>query len=288
MDDYAILIALQHHGPSELLIMNDLLAAGSHAFAPLYKEVRNLLTQALAQGEWKPGEVLPSESKLAQRFRVSIGTIRHAIDELVAEQILLRHQGRGTFVATHSRRRMLYRFFRLVGEDGVKGSPEVEMVSFDRDRASEEEARRLNLLPGERVFRIVNMQRLDGRPVAVDHMVLSNARFPDLTEKILREREDTNYSLYQTRYGINVVRAHERLRAAVCDRDTAKLLGLKLGAPVLEINRTAMSYHNTPVELRRSLVNTAAHEYWNDIGKPDSQTPGIEVPAGVTRTGLPS
>jgi GntR family transcriptional regulator len=85
-----------------------------------------------------------------------------------------------------------------------------------------------------------------------------------------------------------VVRAHERLRATVCDRDTAKLLGLKLGAPMLEINRTAMSYHNTPVELRRSLVNTAAHEYWNDLGKPESQpqsqSPGPLVPAGPNRT----
>jgi len=81
--------ALQHRSASEVPIMNDLFATGTHAFAPLYKEVRNLLTQGLAQGEWQPGEALPSESKLAQRFHVSIGTIRHAIDELVAEQILV-------------------------------------------------------------------------------------------------------------------------------------------------------------------------------------------------------
>jgi GntR family transcriptional regulator len=112
-------IALQHCSSSEVLIMNDLFATGTQAFAPLYKEVRNLLTQGLAQGEWKPGEALPSESKLAQRFHVSIGTIRHAIDELVAEQILVRHQGRGPFVATHTPKRMLIAF-HIVGEDGVK------------------------------------------------------------------------------------------------------------------------------------------------------------------------
>lgn len=261
--------ALLHCGSSEVLIMNDLLATGTHAFAPLYKEVRDLLTQGLARGEWKPGEALPSESKLAQRFHVSIGTIRHAIDELVAEQILVRHQGRGTFVATHTPKRMLYRFFHIVGENGVKESPVSEMVSFARDRADEEEAKRLNLLPGERVIRIVNLQRLGATPVAVDHMVLSHGRFPDLSEKILRERDDTNYSLYQTRYRINIVRAHERLRATLCDRGTAKLLKIDAGAPLLEINRTAMTYHNTPVELRRSLVNTAAHEYWNDLGRND-------------------
>lgn len=249
--------------------MTETLATGTPAFAPLYKEVENLLTQGLAQGAWKPGEALPSESKLAQRFHVSIGTIRRGIDELVAAQILVRHQGRGTYVATHTPRRMLYRFFRIVGENGTKETPDSQLISFSRHRAGEQEAKRLNVLPGEKVIRVVNLQRLGGRPVGVDHLVLSDARFPGLTEAILRERDDTLYALYQQRYGINVVRAHERLRAIACDDQTASLLGLEPGAPLLEINRTAMSYHNAPVELRRSLVNTAAHEYWSDLGRPD-------------------
>lgn len=253
--------------------MNDVFPAGVHTFAPLYQEVRTLITQGLAQAEWKPGEALPSENRLAQRFHVSIGTVRRAIDELVAEQILVRQQGRGTYVAMHTRKHMLYRFFHVVREDGVKESPELRTIGLSRDRASEPEAKRLNLLPGERVIRVVNLQYLDSEPVGVDHIVLAHDRFPDLTEKIMRERDGTTYSLYQTRYGINVVRAHERLRATLCDKSTAKLLGIEPGAPVLEINRTAMTYHNTPVELRRSLVNTARHEYWNDLGRNDARAP---------------
>jgi len=253
--------------------MNDRFSTGVHTFAPLYQEVRTLLTQGLAQGEWKPGEALPSESRLAQRFHVSIGTIRRAIDELVAEQILVRQQGRGTFVAVHTPKQVLLRFFHLVTKDGVKESPEIRTVSFSRDRASEAEAKRLNLLPGERVVRVVNLQLLAAAPVAVDHIVLAQDRFPDLTEKIMRERDNTTYSLYQTRYGINVVRAHERLRATLCDRNTAKLLKIDTGTPLLEINRTAVTYHNTPVELRRSLVNTAQHEYWSELGKNDARAP---------------
>ena len=251
--------------------MNDRFTTGVQTFAPLYQEVRTLLTQGLAQGEWKPGEALPSESRLAQRFHGSIGTIRRAIDELVAEQILVRQQGRGTFVAVHTPKQMLFRFFHLVTKDGVKESPETRTVAFSRDRASEPEARRLNLLSGERIIRVVNLELLASSPVAVDHIVLAQDRFPDLTEKIMRERDNTTYSLYQTRYGINVVRAHERLRATLCDRNTAKLLKIEPGAPVLEINRTAMTYHNTPVELRRTLVNTADYEYWNDLGKNDAR-----------------
>lgn len=253
--------------------MNDVFPNGAHTFAPLYQEVRALLTQGLAQGEWKPGEALPSETKLAQRFHVSIGTIRRAIDDLVAEHILVRQQGRGTFVAMHTPKRMLFRFFHMVGEDGVKEPPEIKTIGFSRDRAGEAEAKGLNLLPGERVIRILNLLHLRSEPVGVDHIVLAHDRFPDLTEKLIRERDNTTYSLYQTRYGINVVRAHERLRATLCDKATARLLRIDPGAPVLEINRTAVTYHNTPVELRRSLVNTAAHSYWSDLGRSDLHTP---------------
>ncbi len=249
--------------------MNDLFPIGVQSFAPLYQEVRRLLTHSLAEGEWQPGQALPSESKLAQRYHVSIGTIRRAIDELVVEQILVRQQGRGTFVGTHTPKRKLYHFFHIVREDGVKELPEPETIDFSRDRADEDTARRLNLLPGERIIRMVNLQRLGARTVSVDQIVLAHDRFRDLSEKIVCERDGTLYSLYQTRYGINIVRAQERLRATLCDRDAAKLLGVPPGAPVLEINRTAMTYHNTPVELRRSLVNTKAHEYWNELGKLD-------------------
>jgi GntR family transcriptional regulator len=247
--------------------MNDALHSGIETYSPLYVEVKRLLTQALIEAEWQAGAVLPSETRLAQRYHVSIGTIRRAVDELVAEQILVRRQGRGTFVATHSPGRLLFHFFHIVRDDGVKELPEIETLSFERERAEANVARRLNLLPGERVLRIGLRLHLSGKPIVVDEVVLSQARFPDLTERVFRERDATIYSLYQTRYGINVVRAAERLRAVLAERATAKLLGIAAGVPLLEINRTAMSYHNTPVELRRSLVNTAHHEYRSNLGK---------------------
>jgi GntR family transcriptional regulator len=247
--------------------MNSALRTGVETFAPLYIEVKRLITQGLIEAEWEPGAALPSETRLAQRYHVSIGTIRRAVDELVAEQILVRQQGRGTFVATHDPKRLLFHFFHIVRSDGVKQLPETETLAFERDRADTSIARRLNLLPGERVIRIRNLLRLAGEPILLDEIVLSQARFPDLTEKIFRERDATVYALYQTRYGINIVRAAERLRATIAERASAKLLRVPPGAPLLEINRTAMTYHNTPVELRKSLVNTAEHDYWSDFGK---------------------
>lgn len=237
------------------------------AAAPLYREVKAALVASLAAGEWPPGEALPSETRLAERFGVSIGTLRKAVDELVAERVLVRQQGRGTFVATHGPRRLLFHFFHIVRDDGEKELPEPELLAFERGRAEPGEAARLAIAAGDRVFRIRNLLKLGGEPVVLDAIVLPQALFPDLTEKIFRERDETIYGLYQTRYGINVVRAVERLKACLADRPTARVLGVAAGAPLLRIDRLALTYHDRPVELRTSLVDTSGHQYLSDLGK---------------------
>lgn len=235
--------------------------------APLYKEAKRVLTQSLAQGEWRPGEALPSEPKLAQRYGVSIGTLRKAIDELVAEGVVVRRQGSGTYVAQHGATRLMFHFFHVVPREGDKQYPQTRTLAFRRGRAEAAEAARLGIPAGEPVLRVRNLLSLAGKPVILDDLVLPQRLFPDLSEKILTARDNTIYHLYQTRYGINVLRTSERIRATLADADAARLLGVRKGAPLLEIDRIAYTYHSAPVELRRSLVDTAEHEYFSDIGK---------------------
>src|SRR4051812_44202560 len=206
--------------------MGDTLAAGSLTFNPLYKEVKIRLTRGLARVEWKPGEAIPSESRLAERFNVSIGTIRKAIDELVAERILLRQQGRGTFVATHTEDRTLFYFFHIVGKDGSRELPVLELLSFRRAKATATEEDKLRLERGAAVFRIQNLLHLGGKPVIFDEITVSAALFADLSEDVFRTREGTIYGLYQARYGISVLRISERLAAAKPPARAATLLGI--------------------------------------------------------------
>ena len=241
--------------------------AAAGGFQPLYREVKRLLTQSLIEGEWPAGTALPSETRLAQRYSVSIGTLRKAIDELVAERIVTRHQGRGTFVATHNASRLMFHFFHIVGRDGGKAYPTTRTLSFRKGKAGAEEARRLSIGAGDPVLRVRNLLSLGAAPVILDDIVVPHALFPDLSEKIFTARDNTIYHLYQVRYGINVVRSSERLSATLADPQAAKLLQVKKGAPLLAINRTALSYRDTPVELRMSLVNTASHEYASDLGR---------------------
>jgi GntR family transcriptional regulator len=237
------------------------------AFAPLYRDVKRALTQSVAGGEWAPGAALPSEPRLAERFGVSIGTLRKAIDELVAEGVVVRRQGRGTFVATHGASRLMFHFFHVVPRDGEKQYPKTKTLAFRRGRAEDDEAAKLGIAAGEPVMRIRNLLSLEGRAVIVDDLVLPQRLFPDLSERIFAARENTIYHLYQTRYGINVLSTRERLRATLADADAARLLGVRKGAPLLEIRRVALTYDRAPVELRRSLVNTERHEYFSDLGR---------------------
>ncbi len=247
------------------------LAGGNLTVNPLYKEVKNRITRSLIAGEWKPGDAIPSESRLAAHFKVSVGTIRKAIDELVAEKIVVRQQGRGTFVTTHTEDRQFYYFFHMVSKVGGKEPPTHELLSLQTSKADREAALQFGLKRGDRVHRIQNVLKLAGKPVIFDELRIPVTRFPDLSADTFSAREGTIYGLYQSRYGLNVVRISERLSAALPDARIARVLGVSLDAPVLVIKRVAYTYHDQPVELRTSWVNTRNHEYLSDLWKAESR-----------------
>jgi len=234
---------------------------------PLYEEIRARLADGISAGRWGPGEAIPAERELADAFGVAIGTIRKAVDSLVADRALVRRQGKGTFVTEHDDSRQLFHFFHIVSRDGRKVRPEVAMAAFRRGRASASEASALGIAPADKVIRIRNVLSLDACPVMVDDITLAAALFPGLTEKIFVARGNTIYQLYQSRYGINVLRTDERLRAIVAPRDVATHLELDPGAPLLEIRRVALTFGDRPVELRVSRVDTTRHDYHNTLGK---------------------
>ena len=246
------------------------LVAGAALDTPLYKEVKRLLTETISAGEWKPGNAIPAEWKLAERFNVAVGTVRKAVDELVNVNILIRQQGRGTFVAAHNRARLMFHFFHIVRNDGSKLTPEVVMLSFGSGVADDEEAAHLGINARAKVFRIRNVLRLATDPIIFDTIVIPQALFPKLTAAKFSNRPNTIYHLYQSAYGITVVRSAERLRARPADVESAGVLGIKMRTPLLEIRRVAMTFNDAPVEFRRSLVNTEQYEYFSDLAKTGS------------------
>ncbi|ABR90009.1 transcriptional regulator, GntR family [Janthinobacterium sp. Marseille] len=240
-------------------------SANSPVGVTLYKEVKRQMLASLASSEWTSGDAIPSEKQLCQRFGVSIGTLRKAIDELVAENILIRHQGRGTFVAVHNRGPHLFRFFNVVRHDGQKSYPQLTLNSFVKTSADELAAEKLGIAVGSKVFQFVNVRSLNDEAVLVDEITLPEELFPGMTEAQLRERPSTLYNLYQVSYGINVIRIEERVRASLASAAHAKLLNIATGAPLLKIYRVAFSYNNQPIEFRTSYVNTERYEYFPSV-----------------------
>ena len=227
----------------------------------LYRQVKRQLIADIQSGAAAPGAALPNETELARRFEVSIGTVRRAVDELVAEHVLVRQQGRGTFVGKMDRERFMFQFFKIAGRDGVSEFPQVRLHTFARSRATHEEAQALGLHGSQSVFCIDNVLLLKGRPVIHDHIVIAATMFPGLTADVFTERTATIYGLYQSAFGITIVEADERVRAELLSLESARLLDLPVGMPVLRIERVAYTFDRKPAEFRISVVDTREFDY---------------------------
>lgn len=238
------------------------------AFSPLYQQIKNLILQSLQAGEWKPGEAIPSEMDLATRFRVSQGTVRKAIDELAAENLLLRRQGKGTFVATHTERQVQYRFLRLqpdVGDIQSEGPATREIIACKRLRASAPVARLLGLPTADPVFQVRRVLSFNQVPTICEDLWLPAASFKGLSLEQLAEHSGPMYGLFETAFGVRLVRAEEKIKAVNPDAQAAQLLGVSEATPLLSVERIAYTYNNQPMELRRGLYLTDTHHYRNEL-----------------------
>jgi len=232
--------------------------------SPIYLEVRRRISEAIRSGEWRPGEAIPPEKKLCERFGVSMGTLRKAVDELTASGVLIRQQGRGTFVARHSQDRYLFSFFHLVGHDGHKEYPQVRFLGLRTTIADQFASEALAVKAGAKLLHLSNELSLRGKVSSLDEIFLPAGLFPGLTEQRLRERQTTLYQMYQEEFDITVIRASERVRGFAATGSQARLLKTDVGAPLLKIVRVVYSFQDRPVELRLSYVNTLKCEYRPD------------------------
>ena len=237
----------------------------SPSFQPLYDQIKVLLTRSLIAGEWKPGEAIPSEMELAVRYQVSQGTVRKAIDALAAENIVIRRQGKGTYVATHTEPKHQYRFLRITPDKGEKIHPKTTFIDVKRVKANTEIAGALELRAGAPVTAIRRLLVFAGKPVILDEVVVPSALAPNLTIEKIQESLGSIYSFFETTYGMRMIRAEERLRAVAADAFSARHLLVKPATPLLCVDRVAFTYGNKPVEWRRGLCLTDGYSYYNEL-----------------------
>jgi GntR family transcriptional regulator len=247
---------------------NEAAAPGAPAFSPLYQQIKTLILRSLQAGEWKPGDMIPSEFDLAARYRVSQGTVRKAIDELATDNLLVRRQGKGTFVATHTEAHIQYRFLRLLPDAGsleAQGPAERRIIECRRLRAPAEVARQLELRSGDALLQVKRVLAFAGTPAILEDIWLPGGPFKGLTQETLAQDQRPMYALFETEFGVRMVRAVEKIKAVSADTDAAGLLGVEVGHPLLSVERLAYTYNDVPMELRRGLYRTEVRHYHNEL-----------------------
>lgn len=240
-------------------------AGASPTFSPLYQQIKALITQRLESGEWKPGELIPSEVELGNRFKVSQGTVRKAIDELAAENLVVRRQGKGTFVATHHETHAQFRFLRLMPDVEGPQRADNKIIEVKRMRAPAEVARQLDIKSGDSVIFIKRVKSFNGIPTILEDIWLPGLMFKGLTAERLIEYKGPLYGLFETEFGTRMIRAEEQIRAVSADQESAELLGVALHAPLLSVDRASFTYGDKPVEMRRGLYLTSSYHYQSEL-----------------------
>jgi GntR family transcriptional regulator len=238
------------------------------SFSPLYQQIKSLILQSLLSGEWRPGDAIPSEIELAARYRVSQGTVRKAIDELAAENLVQRKQGKGTFVTTHVEQHAQYRFLKLIPDNGdanSEGPAERHIVECKRSRASADVARALALRAGDAVLQARRVLSFAKQPTILEDIWLPGGPFKGLTAERLSQYHGPMYALFEAEFGVHMVRAEEKIRAVLADDQNASLLKVPVNSPLLSVERVAYTYNDAPMELRRGLYSTATHHYRNEL-----------------------
>jgi GntR family transcriptional regulator len=235
-------------------------------YRPLYLQIKDLLVKSLAALEWGPGDTIPSELQLAARFGVSQGTVRKAIDALASDNLVVRRQGKGTFVATHTEEKSsMFRFLRIRRNDGREEYPASRLVDVRRREASAEAGRALELKTGDPVITLRRVLEYGGEPAVLDEIVVPAQLFKGLTRAKVERYRGPMYGLFETQFGVRIVRAREKLTAVAAERGRASLLRVAAGTPLLAVERVTFSFGDKPVEWRRGWCSTRNHHYLNDL-----------------------
>ena len=235
------------------------------SFSPLYEQIKAMILASLQASEWLPGDAIPSEMELAARYAVSQGTVRKAIDELAAQNLLIRRQGKGTFVATHQEEDFQYRFLRLEPDSGEKLHLKNQFLACENIQADSYTAQLLKLKAGDPIIHIDRIQSFAGKPIVFEEIFLPGARFKGLDLEALNAWHGPMYAFYEGQYATHMVRAEEKIKAVAADEVLAKHLHLAKGAPLLSVERVAYTYGNKPVEIRHARYDTSEQHYENKL-----------------------
>lgn len=240
--------------------------------SPLYIQVRDILVERLREGEWKPGDRLPTETELAEETGVSLGTLRRAVELLVEEGALIRHQGSGTYAATLKNTAEGNRFQPFESLDGSTRFDYRRLISVTREPAPEEAAAGLGIHEGQEIIHVVRhmMKKTpDGDKIAAsDELFLLPSVFAEFTAERYNQccrTEDSIYKFYARELGVVITSQHCAVRYECVTGTLAAMLHVPDPMPVLRFARISMAYGHQPVEYRIYRLNAENSQICFDL-----------------------
>lgn len=234
-------------------------------FSPLYQQIKALLLHSLSNGEWNAGDMIPSEVDLAVRYKVSQGTVRKAIDELAADNLLIRRQGRGTFVATHQEAKIRFRFLSMQADNGKEFKTHSKILNVQTIVVPDNIRERLSLKKKDEVVQITRLLSFNNDPAVFEQIFLPVDIFSDVTLDKLNRYKGTLYGWFEAEYNVRMIRAIEKMRAVSAPHEVMDSLNLKNAEPLLFVERISYTYADKPVEVRHGWYLTDDYFYQNEL-----------------------
>ncbi len=238
--------------------------------SPVAKHVQlREILRAYIRDHAAPGSAIPSERQLSTHFGVARMTVRHAIDALVAEEVLERIVGLGTFVA-HAKVDLQMKLTSYSEEMLRRGMvPDAHVLSFEQIGATPLIARELQIELGQPVVRFRRQLLADGEPMSVDENFIPAQR----VRGILDEPPPASlYNVLSEKYGLVMEWGEDTIEATAASPSIARLLNVEMGAPLLKIQRHAYVARSM-VDYSVSYYRADRYKLWVPLQRPGARTP---------------
>ena len=231
---------------------------------PMYFQLKELLREKIASGEWEPGDMVPSERELSEQYKISRMTARQALGELATEGLLRREQGRGTFVAEPKIEHGLTRLTGFTEDMKARGlQPGARVIRLDLIAPPLLAMRALQITPEEKIVLLERLRLAGGEPIALE---TSHLHFNGV-EKLLDEDFENNslYHILSEKYQITPARAEQKIGADLCSRREQELLQIEEGAPVLRNKRITFDQWGRPFEYTESAYRADRYVFQAEL-----------------------
>ena len=234
---------------------------------PVYFRLQSTIKDKIESGHWKPGDMIPPERIFAEEHKLSIGTVKKAISNLVNEGFLYRIQGKGTFVTGTYLRKDKLRYYRCFSSfDDNEGDMNIKLLEIEKTKPIPAINRLLKLHPKSDLFKISRLMNFSKGPRIFSTSYLPQKQFKDLDTPLFRTKIEkiALYSILEESYGVPTIYNQELIGAEGADNETADHLKIPIGTPLVTIEMLSFTYKDRPYEYRISYCNTSERKLFSE------------------------